>query len=675
MSTASPETPAGRVAQLRRLLADWDYQYYVLDAPTVPDAEYDRRFRELQALEAEHPSLASADSPTQRVGGAPAEGFGEVRHEQPMLSLANAFSEQDMLAFHRRISEHLETDTLDYVAETKMDGLAISLLYRDGELVRAATRGDGSRGEDVTGNVRTIRSIPLRLREGRAPAVLEVRGEIYMTREGLRRLNREQTEAGGKTFANPRNAAAGSLRQLNPAITASRPLSLFCYGVGLVEGADLPATQWAVLQWLQGLGLRISDLTEVCRGVEAMLDYHARILALRDALPYDIDGVVYKLNDRRAQASLGHVARSPRWAIAYKFPPEEEITRVRDIEVQVGRTGALTPVARLEPVQVGGVTVTNATLHNADEMRRKDVRIGDYVVVRRAGDVIPEVLRVIEERRPDDARLFEMPGRCPQCDSPVVREEGEAVHRCTGALVCPAQRIQAILHFAGRRAMDIDGLGEKIAEQLVAGDLIDTVADLYRLDPGTLAGLERMGEKSAANLYAAIRRSLDTELPRFLFALGIRDVGEATAQALAGHFGTLEALLDADEEQLLAVPDVGPVVAGRILEFLHDQDKRAVIEDLLAAGVNWPVVEASSRPVQDLAGRTFVLTGTLGTLSRPDAKAKLQARGARVTGSVSKKTDYVVVGADPGSKADKAAELGVPVLDEAGLLALLGEGD
>jgi len=671
MGRKRSESAADRAAELRRLITEHDYHYYVLDDPVVPDAEYDRLFRELEALEAEHPELVTPDSPTQRVGAPPSEGFEEVRHELPMLSLANALDEADMRGFHRRIAEHLETEAVDYVAEPKLDGLAISLLYERGALVRAATRGDGLHGENVTTNVRTIRSVPLRLRGAEQPARVEIRGEVYMTRAGLEALNASQAASGGKTFANPRNAAAGSLRQLDPAVTAARPLRLICYGLGALEGAEPPATQWQMLAWLRELGVPVSDRNASCRGLEELLAYHERLLAERNALPYDIDGAVFKLDDRRAQASLGSVARAPRWAIAYKFPPQEELTQVRAIEVQVGRTGALTPVARLEPVAVGGVTVTNASLHNYDELLRKDVRAGDTVIVRRAGDVIPEIVAVVAARRPAGARLFEMPARCPECGSPVEREEGEAVHRCTGALVCPAQRIQSVLHFASRRAMDIEGLGEKLVEQLVSRAMIETVADLYALDEARLASLDRMGEKSARNLREAIEASRETELGRFLYALGIRHVGEATAQALARHFGSLEALGEADEAALLEVPDVGPVVAARIREFFSDPDKQAVVAALREAGVHWPENERRARPAQVLAGKTFVLTGRLERFSREEAKAELQARGARVTGSVSARTDYVVAGANPGSKAAKAEELGIEVIDESRLLELL----
>ncbi len=660
-----------RVAELREEINTHNYYYYVLAAPRIPDAEYDRLMRELQALEKQYPQLVTPDSPTQRVGAAPVEAFGTVRHEIPMLSLENAFSEADVRDFHRRVCERLSVQHVDYAAEPKLDGLAVSLRYEDGVLVQGATRGDGYTGEDITQNVRTIHAIPLRLRGRSHPRVLEVRGEVYMPLSGFRALNRSQVEQGEKPFVNPRNAAAGSLRQLDPRITAQRPLSIFCYGVGVVEAGRLPDRHHEVLLQLREWGLRIPEHLEVVRDAEGCLAYYRAMASRRDALDYEIDGVVYKVDRLALQARLGHVARAPRWAVAHKFPAQEELTRVLDIDVQVGRTGALTPVARLEPVFVGGVTVTNATLHNEDEIHRKDVRVGDTVIVRRAGDVIPEVVAVVKERRPPGTRPFHMPKRCPACGSEVVRAEGEAIARCSGGLFCPAQRKEAIKHFASRRAMDIEGLGDKLVDQLVDKGLVKDVADLYELDEATLAGLERMGEKSAANLKAAIEKSKHTTLARFLYALGIREVGEATAQALAGHFGSLEKLMSADEAALQAVPDVGPVVAAHILAFFRQRHNRDIIRRLRRLGVHWEEAAAPPREDLPLAGKTFVLTGTLSSMTRDEAKARLQALGARVSGSVSRRTDCVVAGADPGSKYDKARELGVEIIDESRFLALL----
>lgn len=665
-----PEAQA-RLQALRREIAEHDYRYYVLDAPSIPDAEYDRLMEELRALEARYPQLVTPDSPSQRVGGTPSAAFAPVRHAVPMLSLANAFDDDAVRDFDRRVRELTGEATVDYHCEPKFDGLAISLLYRQGLLVQAATRGDGHTGEDVTANVRTIAAVPLRLR-GDAPALLEVRGEVYMPREGFLRLNAEQTARGDKPFVNPRNAAAGSLRQLDPRITATRPLRFYCYGYGQLEGR-LPDRYGEVLSALQALGLPVCPQRRRVADIDACLAYYAELGAQRAELPYDIDGVVYKVDRLDLQQRLGFVSRAPRWALAHKFPAEEAVTVLENIEVQIGRTGAVTPVARLAPVFVGGVTVTNATLHNEDELRRKDVRIGDSVVVRRAGDVIPEVVRVVAERRPADARAFEMPAQCPVCGSDIVRLEGEAVSRCSGGLYCAAQRKAALAHFAGRRAMDIDGLGEKLIEQLVDRGLVRDVADIYKLDVATVAGLERMAEKSAANLVAAIDASKQTTLGRFIFALGIRHVGEATAAALAAHFGDLEPLLAADEDALTAVPDVGPVVAQSIHSFFEQAHNREVIERLRAAGVHWPAIEVR-REAQPLAGKTFVITGTFSR-SRDELTAALRQHGAKVTGSVSKNTDYVAVGESPGSKADKAAQLGIPTLDEAGLMAMLEPSD
>jgi len=674
------ENAAARVAVLREAIRNHDYRYYVLDDPEIPDHEYDRLMRELERIEAEHPDLLASDSPTQRVGAAPSESFAEAVHHVPMLSLANAFDEDEVRAFDRRVRERLNEEedggiALDYTGEAKIDGVAISLVYEEGKLVRGATRGDGARGEDVTANVRTIRTIPLKLLGPAPPALIEIRGEIFMTRSGFERMNEAQRERGERTYANPRNAAAGALRQLDPRVTASRPLSLYCYGTGLVsEDAVLPHRHGDMLETLSAWGLPVSPHTRVLDDVDACLAYHAEIGRRRDALGHDIDGVVFKLNDLRAREIVGQVSRAPRWAIAYKFPAEEALTRVAGIDVQVGRTGALTPVARLEPVEVGGVTVTNATLHNQDEIDRKDVRVGDTVWVRRAGDVIPEVIRVVLERRPEGTGRFQLPDQCPICESEAVRAEGEAAKRCTGGLVCPAQRKQAIRHFASRRALDIEGLGEKLVDQLVERDMVSTVADVFGLGVAELAGLDRMADKSAQNLKEGIDRARFTTLGRFLYALGIRDVGEATAAALAAHFGSLQALRDADEDTLVEVPDVGPVVAASIRRFF-DEPRNTEVIDTLVGELSWeetvPVRPDEQAP-SPLAGKTFVLTGTLDTMSRDDAKRALQALGAKVTGSVSKRTDFVVAGANPGSKLDKAQTLGISVLDDEGLMELLG---
>lgn len=679
MTTAVPAEAARRARQLREEIERHNYAYYVLDAPTIPDAEWDALFRELQELEARYPALASADSPTQRVGGAPRADLREVRHAVPMLSLNNALSEAEAIAFDQRVRDALAKANLgdgavEYACELKFDGLAINLRYEHGLLVEAATRGDGTVGEDVTPNVRTIHSVPLALRAARPPAVLEARGEVLMFRRDLERLNQRQRARGEKEFANPRNAAAGALRQLDPKITAQRRLHFFAYGLGELRGADEPDTHWAALDWLASLGLPVNEERAVVRGVEGLLGFYREAQRSRPELPYDIDGVVYKVNAYALQRALGYVSRAPRFAIAHKFPAQEATTQVLDIEVQVGRTGALTPVARLAPVQVGGVTVTNATLHNEDEIRRKDVRIGDTVIVRRAGDVIPEVVAVVPERRPAHTRLFQMPAQCPVCGSAVERPVDEAIARCTGGLFCPAQRKQALRHFAGRRALDIEGLGEKLIDQLVDAGLVRTPADLFRLDLETLANLERMGEKSAAKLLAALDKARETTLERFVYALGIRHVGESTARDLARHFGSLDALLAADEAALLEVPDVGPVVAASIVRFCAEPHNREVIAQLRAAGVRWregaPAKRATAGP---LAGKTFVLTGTLPTWTRDETKERIEAAGGKVAGSVSKKTDYVVAGTEAGSKLQKAQALGVTVIDEDGLRRLLGE--
>lgn len=654
------------VKHLRETLNDWSYRYYVLDDPAVPDAEYDRLFRRLQALEEANPELVTADSPTQRVGGAPLDAFSEVNHEVPMLSLGNAFDDDDLHAFDRRIHERLDSEEpITYVAEPKLDGLAVSLVYQAGKLVRGATRGDGQRGEDITANVRTIKSVPLVLRGSHIPDLIEIRGEVVMTHDGFEALNASQREKGLKEFANPRNAAAGSLRQLDSSVTAQRPLEFFAYSVARLEGEAWQKSQWQQLQRVRELGIRVSPEVASCTGVDALLDFYARILERRDQLPYDIDGVVYKVDDLAAQDALGFVSRAPRWAIAHKFPAQEEVTRLLDVEWQVGRTGAITPVARLEPVHVGGVTVSNATLHNYDEIRRLDLRIGDSVVIYRAGDVIPKVVSVIAERRPEHAASIEMPASCPVCGSEVFREDGEAVARCTGGLVCAAQQKEAIKHFASRRAMDIDGLGDKIVDALVDAGLVADVADLYRLCAEDVAGLERMGEKSAANLVAAIAHSREElSLQRFLFALGIREVGEATALALANHFGSLDNVMAADEEALLAVSDVGPVVASRIRHFFTEPHNQAVIGKLRNAGVEPLSTEPLALDDLPLAGQTWVLTGTLTQFTRDQAKAVLQSLGAKVAGSVSGKTSCVVAGEAAGSKLEKAEKLGVDVLDE-----------
>ncbi len=673
-STRVPAAARQRAAALRAEIEHHNYLYYTQDAPAISDAQFDQLFRELQALEERYPALRTADSPTQRVG-APVEGeFATVAHSVPMLSLNNALSEEEAAAFDRRVREALGLGEVEYAAEPKFDGLAISLTYLDGQLAVGATRGDGYTGEDVTANLRTVRSIPLRLHGARPPSVLEVRGEVVMLRKDFDAVNRKLEAAGEKPFVNPRNAAAGSLRQKDPRLTAARPLSFFAYGLGRFEGTGLPADRHSrQLDYLASLHLPVSPHRRVVKGLPGLLGYYADIGRQRASLPYEIDGVVYKVDALELQERLGFVSRAPRFAVAHKFAAEEAVTEVLDIQVQVGRTGALTPVARLKPVFVGGVTVTNATLHNEDEVRRKDVHVGDFVVVRRAGDVIPEVVRVLVERRPAHVRAFKMPARCPECGSLVVREEGEAVARCTGGLVCPAQRKQALLHFASRRALDIEGLGDKLVEQLVEQGLVQTPADLYRLDAGRLATLERMGEKSATSLVAAIDGSKHPRLARFIYALGIRNVGESTARDLARDFGDIHALMAADETRLQQVLDVGPVVARSIQAFFAEPHNREVITRLLEAGVQ-PVPEAPpGRAGRGLAGQTFVLTGTLPGLTREEAAARIEAAGGKVTSSVSKKTGFVVAGAEPGSKYDKAVTLGIPVLDEDGLLELLGQ--
>ena len=742
-----PQEIRTRVDKLRAEIEYHNRRYYILDDPQIPDSEFDRLMRELQELEVRYPELVSADSPTQRVGAAPLEAFEEVAHQVPMLSLGNAFSAEDMAAFDRRVRERLGVDGVDYVGEPKLDGLAISLLYRDGGLIQAATRGDGYRGENVTQNVRTIRSVPLHLSGRGWPPLLEVRGEVYMPKADFLAFNERMRKEDKKLFANPRNAAAGSLRQLDPRITAERPLAMFCYGIGRVEGGEPPDTHAAAMGWLGEFGLRVQPELKTLSGVEACLDYHRSIGERREALDYDIDGVVLKVDSYRQQEVLGFVSRAPRWAIAYKYPAQEELTVVEDVEFNVGRTGAVTPVARLKPVQVGGVVVSNATLHNMDEVRRKDVRVGDTVYVHRAGDVIPEVVRVLKERRPAATVPAELPATCPVCGSDVIKTEGEAVARCSGGLYCAAQRKEAIKHFASRRALDIEGLGDKLVDQLVERELVHDPADLYGLNREELAGLERMAEKSAQNLLDALEKSKSTTLGRFLFALGIREVGESTAKTLAAHFrdleklaaarsgdfireggvkgigpvtaesivdylqrhpserpegdlaewlaglevkglsretatrlaerfGTLAALraappVDLWSKQRTLVEGVGPVVAEHILAFFRQPHNREVIDKLLRAGIRWEAAVPSGPSAQPLAGKTLVLTGTLSR-PRSEIKARVQALGAKVTGSVSTKTDYLIAGSDAGSKLAKARGLGVEVLDERGLERLLG---
>jgi DNA ligase (NAD+) len=678
VSIPPEDRPDERVQWLRAEIERNNYAYYVLDAPELPDAEFDKLYRELEAIEVAHPELVTPDSPTQRVGGQAASGFASVEHAVPMLSLNNGFDDEDIVAFDKRCAEGLEHgDTpVNYSAELKFDGLAISLRYVNGVFEQAATRGDGATGEDVTANVRTIRSLPLRLKGSTVPAVLEVRGEVLMFKRDFARLNERQRAADQKEFANPRNAAAGSLRQLDSKITASRPLSFFAYGIGVLEGAEMPATHEALLKWYQQMGLPVCAEHASVQGADGLLAFFRSIGEKRDALPYDIDGVVYKVNRRDEQDRLGFVSRAPRFALAHKFPAQEALTKLVAIEVQVGRTGAITPVARLEPVFVGGATVTNATLHNEDEVRRKDIRIGDTVIIRRAGDVIPEVVSALIERRPEDAREFVMPTHCPVCGSAIERLPDEAIARCTGGLICPAQVKQAIWHFAQRRAIDIDGLGDKIIDQLVDEKLVRTPADLFNLGFATLAGLERFAEKSAQNLLDSLEAAKQTTLARFVYALGIRHVGESTAKEYARFFGSLDPLMRASLEQLLEVPDVGPVVAEATHNFFAEDHNRTVIEQLRAPGrLTWAEGPPAPRAaVGVLAGKTVVLTGTLPTLSRDDAKEMLEAAGAKVSGSVSKKTDYVVAGAEAGSKLAKAEELGIAILDEDGMRKLL-EGE
>lgn len=662
-----------RAAELRRQIEHHNYRYHVLDDPEVSDAEYDRLMRELSALEARFPELVTADSPTQRVGAAPLAEFGEVVHRLPMLSLENAFNEEDVRNFDRRVRERLSgVEVVEYAAEPKLDGLAVNLLYERGRLTAGATRGDGTTGEEVTHNLRAIRAVPLQLRGEKHPRVLEARGEVFMPIEGFKRFNAQAQARGEKVFVNPRNAAAGSLRQLDPKLTAERPLDIFFYGVGDVEGGTLPSRHSEILATLREWGLKTSPEARVVRGVEGCLAYYADIGRRRERLPYQIDGVVYKVDDISSQQRLGFVSRAPRWALAHKFPAEEEMTIVRGIEFQVGRTGALTPVARLEPVFVGGVTVSNATLHNMDEVVRKDVRVGDSVIIRRAGDVIPEIVKVVKERRPAHTSPVRLPEHCPECGSAVERVAEQAIARCTGGLFCPAQRKQALRHFASRRAMDIEGLGTGLIDQFVTTELVRTPADLYTLTLEQLTGLERMGEKSAANLLAALERSKNTTLPRFLYALGIRDVGEATARAIAMHFRDLDPLLEASAAEIERVPDIGPVIAASAQRFFAQPHNRKVIQKLRLRGVHWPPVKTVVATEDSaFAGKTWVLTGSLSAMTREEAQERIEALGGKVSGSVSKKTDFVIAGEDAGSKLRKARDLGVRVISEQEFAKLL----
>ena len=655
-----------QIDNLRKTLRQYEYEYHVLDNPTVPDSEYDRLFHQLKTLELEHPEFLTSDSPTQRVGAKPLSGFTQIRHEIPMLSLDNAFSDEEFNAFVKRIEDRLIVfpKPLTFCCEPKLDGLAVSILYVNGVLTQAATRGDGTTGEDITANIRTIRNIPLQLLTDNPPARLEVRGEVFMPHAGFERLNEYALEHGEKTFANPRNAAAGSLRQLDPNITSKRPLVLNAYGIGIAEGVELPNTHYARLQWLKSIGIPVNPEIRLCNGTNEVLDFYRDIQNKRSSLGYDIDGTVLKINDIALQNELGFISKAPRWAIAYKFPAQEELTVLNDVEFQVGRTGAITPVAKLEPVFVAGVTVSNATLHNGDEIERLNIAIGDTVVIRRAGDVIPQIIGVLHERRPDNAKAIIFPTNCPVCDSQIIRIEGEAVARCTGGLFCAAQRKEALKHFVSRKAMDIDGIGGKLIEQLVDRELIHTPADLFKLDLTTLTRLERMGAKSAENALNSLEKAKSTTLARFIFALGIREVGEATALNLANHFKTLDALKAADLEELQQVPDVGEVVANRIFVFWREAHNVAVVEDLIAQGVHWETVEVKEASENLFKDKTVVLTGTLTQMGRNEAKALLQQLGAKVSGSVSSKTDFVIVGDAAGSKLAKAQELNITVLTE-----------
>ena len=655
-----------QIDNLRKTLRQYEYEYHVLDNPTVPDSEYDRLFHQLKALELAHPEFLTSDSPTQRVGAKPLSGFSQIRHEIPMLSLDNAFSDEEFNAFVKRIEDRLIVlpKPLTFCCEPKLDGLAVSILYVNGILTQAATRGDGTTGEDITANIRTIRNIPLQLLTDNPPARLEVRGEVFMPHAGFERLNEYALEHGEKTFANPRNAAAGSLRQLDPNITSKRPLVLNAYGIGIAEGVELPNTHYARLQWLKSIGIPVNPEIRLCNGTNEVLDFYRDIQNKRSSLGYDIDGTVLKINDIALQNELGFISKAPRWAIAYKFPAQEELTVLNDVEFQVGRTGAITPVAKLEPVFVAGVTVSNATLHNGDEIERLNIAIGDTVVIRRAGDVIPQIIGVLHERRPDNAKPIIFPTNCPVCDSQIIRIEGEAVARCTGGLFCAAQRKEALKHFVSRKAMDIDGVGGKLIEQLVDRELIHTPADLFKLDLTTLTRLERMGAKSAENALNSLEKAKSTTLARFIFALGIRDVGEATALNLANHFKTLDALKAADLEELQQVPDVGEVVANRIFVFWREAHNVTVVDDLIAQGVHWETVEVKEASENLFKDKTVVLTGTLTQMGRNEAKALLQQLGAKVSGSVSSKTDFVIAGDAAGSKLTKAQELNITVLTE-----------
>ena len=655
-----------QIDNLRKTLRQYEYEYHVLDNPTVPDSEYDRLFHQLKALELEHPEFFTSDSPTQRVGAKPLSGFSQIRHEIPMLSLDNAFSDEEFNAFVKRIEDRLIVlpKPLTFCCEPKLDGLAVSILYVNGILTQAATRGDGTTGEDITANIRTIRNIPLQLLTDNPPARLEVRGEVFMPHAGFERLNEYALEHGEKTFANPRNAAAGSLRQLDPNITSKRPLVLNAYGIGIAEGVELPNTHYARLQWLKSIGIPVNPEIRLCNGTNEVLDFYRDIQNKRSSLGYDIDGTVLKINDIALQNELGFISKAPRWAIAYKFPAQEELTVLNDVEFQVGRTGAITPVAKLEPVFVAGVTVSNATLHNGDEIERLNIAIGDTVVIRRAGDVIPQIIGVLHERRPDNAKPIIFPINCPVCDSQIIRIEGEAVARCTGGLFCAAQRKEALKHFVSRKAMDIDGVGGKLIEQLVDRELVHTPADLFKLDLTTLTRLERMGAKSAENALNSLEKAKSTTLARFIFALGIREVGEATALNLANHFKTLDALKAADLEQLQQVPDVGEVVANRIFVFWREAHNVAVVDDLIAQGVHWETVEVKEASENLFKDKTVVLTGTLTQMGRNEAKVLLQQLGAKVSGSVSSKTDFVIAGDAAGSKLAKAQELNIAVLTE-----------
>jgi DNA ligase (NAD+) len=665
------EAARTQIAVLATKIAEHDYQYYVLDAPTISDSEYDGLYRQLVDLEKQFPQLITSDSPTQRVGGSALSAFESVTHRQAMLSLNNAFGDDELIAFDKRIREGLGIDSVEYALEPKFDGLAITLTYENGVFTQGATRGDGYTGENVTHNLRTIRAIPAKLNIANPPKLLEVRGEVLMLKKDFERLNQTQEKLGAKLFANPRNAAAGSLRQLDPQITATRPLHFFAYGLGEAIGVPPLKSHAEAMNYLADLRFPVSDLRATKHGAQGLQQYYEQIGAKRASLPFDIDGVVYKVNQFAQQAELGFVSRAPRWAIAHKYPAEEATTVVEDITVQVGRTGAITPVARLKSVFVGGVTVTNATLHNEDELRRKDIYIGDTVIVRRAGDVIPEVVSVVLENRPANARQFVMPTVCPECDSHIIRLADEAVARCTGGLICPAQRKQAITHFARRRALDIEGMGEKLADLLVEADLVKSLDDIYKLDVATLANLERMAQKSAQNVVDALNHSKTTSLARFIYGLGIRNVGEATAKDLAAHFGSLQALLDAPYEALLQVNDVGPIVAESILQFFGEPHNREVIASMQQLGVHWPETAGKQAATGVLQDKTFVLTGTLPNLSRDAAQALIEAASGKVSGSVSKKTNYVVAGAEAGSKLEKAQELGVLVINEAELLELL----